>query len=610
MPRPPVTERDNGNAPIWRDDVSSLLGDLLAALSEEREAAVRRHQDVLGNLLQHHDDFKREIAELRNNPRFSSAGFCESEAQFNSEQSGPSPRPTSAKPRTSSSGSKARHGRDFGIMPSLDSLTNSINLKTDMVKRIFAGDREAQEAEVSTGTKRFLSKRSTLGFGTKEEEQSSSWIDFFRVIVHHASFEAMMACMILGNALVMCLEVQKAGLQVGCDMQFKDWCEDGSREQWPGADFAFQICDWVFGVIFILEATAKIIVESYRYFCDAWNCFDFLCVLAFCVDKLATALPGSLDSGKLRLLRLMRLMRLVRLLRTLEALDALYIMTTAIKGMRLIVFWAMCLLGVALTMCTLILTNVLHSTYFDDESIRNASTDQLVEREEMFEYFGSFTRCLFSMFELTLANWPTVSRKLIEGSSPWFMPLCLVHKLTLGFAVLGVINGVILQETFKVASTDDMIMVRQKKREKEVLIQKMKKLFEALDYSENGELDFEEFTTIAQHEDVKHWLASMDIETHDLQMMFNLIDADGNGQITLEELVLNMPRLKGSARTIDLLALCKLVSDPDAFATRELRTTFLTGPSPTARTVTPHEPTSPKRPSGSSANGAPFPSLH
>merc|ERR1719305_1778708 len=136
---------------------------------------------------------------------------------------------------------------------------------------------------------------------------------------------------------------------------------------------------------------------------------------------------------------------------------------------------------------------------------------------------------MLSMFELTLANWPPVSRLLVEEVSEWFSVICVGHKLTLGFAVLGVINGVILQETFKVASTDDMIMVRQKKREKEVLIQKMKKLFEALDYSENGELDFEEFTTIAQHEDVKHWLASMDIETHDLQMMFNLIDADGNG---------------------------------------------------------------------------------
>lgn len=30
----------------------------------------------------------------------------------------------------------------------------------------------------------------------------------------------------------------------------------------------------------------------------------------------------------------------------------------------------------------------------------------------------------------------------------------LIHKVTMGFAVIGVINGVLMQETFKVASYD------------------------------------------------------------------------------------------------------------------------------------------------------------
>lgn len=34
------------------------------------------------------------------------------------------------------------------------------------------------------------------------------------------------------------------------------------------------------------------------------------------------------------------------------------------------------------------------------------------------------------------------------------MPVCLIHKLTMGFAVVGVINGVLMQETFKVGHGD------------------------------------------------------------------------------------------------------------------------------------------------------------
>jgi len=39
---------------------------------------------------------------------------------------------------------------------------------------------------------------------------------------------------------------------------------------------------------------------------------------------------------------------------------------------------------------------------------------------------------------------------LPKNSKEFWMPVCLIHKLTMGFAVVGVINGVLMQETFKV----------------------------------------------------------------------------------------------------------------------------------------------------------------
>merc|ERR1711865_467181 len=108
----------------------------------------------------------------------------------------------------------------------------------------------------------------------------------------------------------------------------------------------------------------------------------------------------------------------------------------------------------------LLLTQGLHASVFTSASIADLSEEEMEGRRELYKYFGSFSRCLLSMFELTLANWPPVTRLLQEEVSEWFMPICLIHKLTIGFAVVGVINGVILQETFKVASTDGMIMMR------------------------------------------------------------------------------------------------------------------------------------------------------
>ena len=44
------------------------------------------------------------------------------------------------------------------------------------------------------------------------------------------------------------------------------------------------------------------------------------------------------------------------------------------------------------------------------------------------------------------------------------MPVCLMHKLTMGFAVVGVINGVLMQETFKAWDrADNTKMIKKKK---------------------------------------------------------------------------------------------------------------------------------------------------
>ena len=37
----------------------------------------------------------------------------------------------------------------------------------------------------------------------------------------------------------------------------------------------------------------------------------------------------------------------------------------------------------------------------------------------------------------------------LRSAKEFWVPVCLVHKLTMGFAVVGVINGVLMQETFK-----------------------------------------------------------------------------------------------------------------------------------------------------------------
>jgi len=161
------------------------------------------------------------------------------------------------------------------------------------------------------------------------------------------------------------------------------------------------------------------------------------------------------------------------------------------------------------------------------------------------------------MFELTLANWPPVCRLLSESISEWFALFCVCHKLTIGFAVVGVINGVLMQETFKVAATDNTIMVRQKEKAMTTHAQKMKLLFMSCDSSGDGYVEYDEFEEVVSDPGVKTWLASMDLDPSDIDQLFFLIDSNGNGdgRISVEELIRGVSRLRGAARSIDMATL-------------------------------------------------------
>merc|ERR550537_870350 len=113
-------------------------------------------------------------------------------------------------------------------------------------------------------------------------------------------------------------------------------------------------------------------------------------------------------------------------------------MTSALRGMGMVVTWGVALLTLILITCALVLTLVLHATYFNvDLKTTTFTSIELEEYMKVYEYFGTFTRCLLSMFEITLANWPPVARLLIEEVSEYLLPLCLAHKLLFGFALVG-----------------------------------------------------------------------------------------------------------------------------------------------------------------------------
>jgi len=199
-------------------------------------------------------------------------------------------------------------------------------------------------------------------------------------------------------------------------------------------------------------------------------------------------------------------------------------------------------------MIAFLLNEILSATYLMDE------TQPKEHRQRVFAYFGTCSRAILSMFELTLGNWPEIARILQDRVSEWYFLFSIAHKVTIGFAVIGVINGVFMQETFKVAGSDDKIMMRQRERERRLHTKKMKVLFEHADESGDGVLDIDEFRQVMKNPSVRTWLAAQDLHMNTPEasdQLFRLLD-DGDAALTAQELVEGVARLKGPAKSMDL----------------------------------------------------------
>merc|ERR1712137_612395 len=187
------------------------------------------------------------------------------------------------------------------------------------------------------------------------------------------------------------------------------------------------------------------------------------------------------------------------------------------------------------------------------------SSYSMETRTQLFVFFGSFSRCMFTMFELSLGNWVVVGRFLMNDISEWLCLSVLIHKLVVGFAVIRIISGVFLHETFKAAATDDDLMLMQKKRLMQKHARKMKRFMSKADVSGDGGLSRDEFKGILKSEDVRAWFSAQDLDAGDADLLFSLLDT-GDEEITADELIVGVSRLKGAARSIDLYGLMHMVA--------------------------------------------------
>ncbi|CAK9096944.1 unnamed protein product [Durusdinium trenchii] len=354
------------------------------------------------------------------------------------------------------------------------------------------------------------------------------------------SYELCMGILILVSVMVLALEMQYEGYVIGYELQYPKLIHPPEEvwHQWP---VVLRWMDRTFTGLFVLDIMMRVCVLRLRFFCQTLNLLDFVVVsCSLMEDIFGDNFP--VNAPFLRLLRFAKVARSLRVLKRAHILGSLHLLLKSVRASVEVLFWSLCLLAIIQCIAGMLLAQSLQSFLADP-------LEDPEVRQEVFRYFGTFTSTLLTMFEVLMANWAPPCRILVDNVSEWYSLGFIIYRCLVGFAVLNVVSAVFLQQTMKVAAADQEVAMQQRQISAEAYTKKLEAFFKRLDESGDGVLTWKEFSAVLGSPKLQNWMATLELESHDLVNLFNMID-DGDGEISLEDFLHGARHLHGCASSI------------------------------------------------------------
>jgi len=255
----------------------------------------------------------------------------------------------------------------------------------------------------------------------------------------------------------------------------------------------------------------------------------------------------EINAQTLRVFRILRVVRILHTLRMISVFNTLVILISSIKACWSSFIWSGVFLVIVQSISALLFCSTLSSYIGEIQDPR--------QQLAMYEYFGDIRRSFISMLELTLGNWVPILRILTDfETNHLYGTFAIIYVYLVNFAIVRVIGGVFLQQTFAVAANDPELMVLQRRRNEKKYLQQMNDLLSLIDTNGDRCASLEEFCAAIEDPHVRSLLQAMDLECGDSELLFSVLD-NGDGSLTLDELVHGVRRITGFARSIDVTAL-------------------------------------------------------
>jgi hypothetical protein len=325
--------------------------------------------------------------------------------------------------------------------------------------------------------------------------------------------------------------------------------------------------------------SARMYVHKLRYFLETWNLLDFpLVCLAVFDTWISKIFKMEADLRMLSVLRVVRLLRLVRLIRLLRVFKELYLLVNGFIEALRVLTWIFFLLAVVLYISAILCSLTLGEPKAC-EKFRAELGPRAFGGEECEDVFGGVVVSMYTLFQvMTLESWAAAIARPVMKLYPATVLFFLCFLFLTMFGLMNIVVGVIVENTLAAAAqNEDKIKARKQKQMSKVLGQ-LRDIFLEADQDGSGTIDKEEFLEIAQRPDAIEQFKALELPIEsEAGELFDILDEDKIGEISIKVFIEGALKLKGAAKSKDLMGLvCNVRSVGKRLERSERRLTKVT----------------------------------
>lgn len=311
----------------------------------------------------------------------------------------------------------------------------------------------------------------------------------------------------------------------------------------------------VFTIVFLLEMLVKQWFLGWEYFKDNWNKADFALVLLSILDTWVLSLADA--SGGLRkftIIRVIRMARLVRLIRLMTMFKELWLVVSGLMQSLRTIMWVFVILLLILYIVAIITTmQIGHNEIYDLYAKKSGGWDHR-------KYFGSVPKSMLTLFQImTLDEWSfSITRHVITNSKIFFV-VFIVFIFCTTYGLLKIVVGIIVENVLASARANKSKLARIEHERKLKTLDVLREIFKVADADESGDLELEELKDVIDDPDVVAQFRLIGIEVEEAVDLFHILDIEGEAILSQEEFMGGVLKMKGPAKSKDLLAVQVLV---------------------------------------------------